>query len=646
MAHVAESSNVEAARDALARYAWQEAYALLKDAPEEELAPSDWDGLAEAAWWSGRMDDCIDARERAYRSYLDRGDEVKAAAAAMHLAKNYGATGQNALAMGWRRRAERMLERREECLEHGYLALDRSLAAFGSDHDVAFEQAERAMEIALSHGDRGLAARAIFQQGDVLMRQGKVEEGIALMDEATAAAVSGELDPMSTATIYCWTISTCRDLADYRRAGEWTDAAKRWCDRQAIAGFPGICRVYRAEIMRLRGAWSDAEREARLAADELRAFSAHSAGEAFYEIGEIRLRSGDAAGALDAFEQASELGRNPQPGLALLRLEEGNVDAAVRCLRSALEDETDPLARARLLPALVQATLAADDRVSAEEAAQELGEVARQFSTAGLDAVLHATRGRVLLAAGEAAQAVRELRRAQRAWEEINAPYEAAEVRVLLAGALASDGYDEDARLHLQAAFAALEKLGALSAARAVRELLAEPPAMAGAAEQARATFMFTDIVESTNLVDAIGDEAWQDLLRWHDATLRTLFARHGGEEVDKAGDGFFVAFPSPQAALACAVDVQRTLQAHRRSHGFAPQVRVGLHATEALRGGRGWRGRGVHVAARIAALGKGGQIVASAATLRAAAAAVAETWEANLKGVAEPVEVGTAAWI
>ena len=159
-------------------------------------------------------------------------------------------------------------------------------------------------------------------------------------------------------------------------------------------------------------------------------------------------------------------------------------------------------------------------------------------------------------------------------------------------------------------------------------------------------TFMFTDIVKSTNLAEAMGDGAWLELLRWHDETLRSTFASHQGEEVGTTGDGFFVSFDSPDAALACAVAIQRRLADHRRQHGFAPQVRIGLHASEAAQVDGDFRGRGVHEAARIAALGEGDEIVASKATVGDAAQyPVSEPRTVTLKGLSEPVEVVSVDW-
>jgi class 3 adenylate cyclase len=474
---------------------------------------------------------------------------------------------------------------------------------------------------------------------------------MALLDEATVAAVSGDLGSLATAIIYCNMIATCQGIADIRRASEWTEAAERWCQRQALAGFPGECRIHRAALLRVRGACREAETEARRAFEELRGFRPDLLGSAVYEVGAARLQTWDLAGAEEAFRQAHELGREPEPGLALLRLAQGKTDAAVSAIRSALADEPrDRLARARLLPAHVEIALAAGDLATAGTAADELDAIGESYGTAALRASAACARGALALARGDATAARRSLRRACRLWQELEAPYEVARTRVLLAAACRVDGDPEAARLELEAARTAFERIGAGRDARRAADLLAgdeatEPGAALLATSVAR-TFMFTDIVKSTQLVEAIGDEAWASLLAWHDQTLRALFAAHGGEEIDHAGDGFFVAFASAPPAVACAVAIQRTLAEHRRTHGFAPQLRIGLHAAPATRAERGYRGRGVHQAARIAAAAEGGQVLASAETVDGQAGLAASGRRAlTLKGLDQPVEVVAIEW-
>ncbi|MBW3592498.1 MAG: hypothetical protein KY396_02275 [Actinobacteria bacterium] len=643
------SDAVQAGRDAIARHAWVEAFDLLTraEAEGEALAPEDLEALGEAAWWTARLDACIGARERAYAAYAEAGKPRRAAFVALALAKDYFAKQSPSIGMAWVHRAERLLADEPECAERGYLERIRSVLALegAGDYEKALEHARQTHDVAVRIGDRELEALSLHDQGRALVMRGDVAEGMALMDEATAPAVAGELAPYNTGVIYCNTITACKELADYRRAGDWTEAAKRWCDRQSIAGFPGMCRVYRASIMLTKGAWAEAEHEARRACEELKEFNLSYASEAFYELGEIHLRAGDLAAAETAFRQAHGLGREPQPGLALLHLAEGRTERAHRCVEQALEDETADLHRARLLPALTEVALAVGNREQARLAAEELGAIAARYGSDALAAGASTARARVALADGDSRTASREARAAMRLWQAVDAPYEAAEARMELAAAYRAAGEDESAVLELEAAVAAFERLGAARDLRRAREELAAvaPPAASDA--RATRTFMFTDIARSTNLVEAIGDEAWTNLVRWHDQVLRSLFESHGGEEVDHAGDGFFVAFDDAASAVGCAVAIQRRLAEQRREHGFAPQVRVGVHAADASRQGAAYKGRGVHAAARIAGLAEGGEILASSATSAAVDVPASEPRSVELKGIAEPLDVVAIDW-
>ncbi|MDQ2952575.1 MAG: adenylate/guanylate cyclase domain-containing protein, partial [Chloroflexota bacterium] len=482
--------------------------------------------------------------------------------------------------------------------------------------------------------------------GMILVDLSRVDEGWLLMEAVSASAVGGELGGYTTGGVFCNTISVCRDLADYGRATEWADAAKRWCERQAITGFPGVCRVHRAEVMRLVGAWPEAEREVRRACDELLEFSPVHAGAAFHELGEVRLRMGDLPGAAEAFARAHEMGEDPQPGRALLLLAEGRLESAAASIRRSLDDLTwERLARGRLLPAQVLIARANGDVDTARSSAGELATIAKEFGTAALRASAGAARGIVWLLDGDPEDAGRELRRACQLWREIDAPYETAATSLLLAEAYAAAGDETATTMEIRSAQSTFERLGAPSEARRASELLAR---IGGKDRSAKAvkTLMFTDIVGSTALVEAIGDDAWRGLQGWHDGTLRTCFSAHDGEEVDHAGDGFFVAFPGAGDAIACAIEIQRRLAEHRADHGFAPQVRIGLHVTEALSSSAGLSGLGVHAAARIGAIASGGEIVASEGTVDGVPdLVVGDPREVSLKGIAEPVHVVTIDW-
>ena len=641
------SDGLERGRDAVRRHAWPQAYELLSAGDAEgPLDPEDLVRLAKAAWWTGRQNESIAARERAYAALVERGDRAPAAFAALTLRREYSAKLAASVASGWLNRAETLLEDEPESTSHGYLAIaNGELAGGRGELDHALSHFDRAVAIAGRASDRDLRAWALMRRGMTLVDKGAVEEGWLNMEEVSAAAVGGELGAYTTGAVFCNVIGMCRDLADYGRATEWADAAKRWCERQAITGFPGVCRVHRAEVMRLVGAWGEAEAEVRRACDELSEFSPVHAGAAFHELGEVRLRMGDLDGAGEAFRRAHELGQDPQPGMTMLLLAEGKTDAAAASIRRSLDELTwERLARARLLPAQARIARALGHVEVARAAADELAEIAKEYGTTALQASAEETGGIVYLLDGASGDAVRELRRAAQHWRQVDAPFETALASTSLAEAYLADGDRDAAISELESALATFERLGAAPDARRAAEML-ERVAPSHVSSRENRTFMFTDVVGSTALIDAIGDQAWQDLRRWHDEALRTCFSEHSGQEVDHAGDGFFVAFEDAPAALACAVRIQRMLAEHRREHGFAPQVRIGLHATEATRAGSGFSGRGVHAAARIGSLAEGGVILASEGTLDGLDATLDEPQEVSLKGLAEPVRVVRVPW-
>ncbi len=643
MSESAVDERLGQAREAATRAAWTEAYELLAALDGEAgLGPDDLWNLARAAHWTGRMSECIAVLERVYGLYLDEGQPLRAGLAALDLVRWHRHKLQKAVAAGWLRRAERVLDEHPETAEYGHLQYRRAADALGAgDVDRAAELATEARDLGRRFGDLDLELLAQHELGVALVAQGDPKEGFALIDEAAAAAIAGELGPMPTAIVYCNTITACRDVADYGRAGEWTDAAKRWCERQTINGFPGMCRVYRAEVMRLRGDWVAAREDAELAVDELRDWSPNTAGAAFYELGEIRLRIGDLDGAETAFQQAHELGRGTEPGLALLRAARGDMRGGAALIDRAVAEETaDRFARSRLLPTQVELAVAVGAVDVAAGAAAELREIANGYESPALRASAAAAEGAVALAAGDPPGAVASLRSAVRDYGLVDVPYEGATARVLLARAYRALGDEQAAALELESALAVFERLGALPDIQRVGQLQET-----GQGEARARTFLFTDIVDSTPLAGALGDEAWTGMLAWHDRTLRELFAAHGADSVDHTGDGFFVAFEQAGAALVCAIAIQRRLADHRRAQGFAPGVRIGVHAAEGRWSDGSYRGHGVHEAARIGAVGGAGEIVASAATAQGTGTRHSEPRTVELKGVAGEVEVVTVDW-
>jgi class 3 adenylate cyclase len=635
-----------AARDAFARHEWEQAYELFHTADSDDgLAPEDLERLAETARWSRHYPDMLDAFERSQAAFSRDGDNHGAARTAIQLAWEHYTRGDDAVAGGWYGRAATLLGDDTESYEYGMLLIVSGYSMLtGGNLSAGRDLLEQAREIGRRGGYADVKGLADIFLGHALVTLGDTKAGLALADEASAAAMSGQLGVDAAGHIYCSTIFLCRNIGDWRRAGEWTDASLRWCQRESVSGFPGLCRFHHAEVMRFRGALADAELDALAAVDELMSAAPRWAGWAYHELGEVRRRRGDWTGAAEAFRRSSEQGFDPQPGLALLQLDEGDVSAAQRAVRRAVADEA-ALAReglALVLPAQVTIEIAAGDLETARAALAALATRAEEFGSSAFAAAATTARGELALAEEHVDEAVRELRHSSQEWRDVDAPYENARARVLLARAYRAEGDDLAAELELEAAQSTFDRIGAARDSAKVAALRARP-----AEVRAVRTFVFTDIVNSTKLVDLLGDEAWENLLAWHDRSLRACFERHHGEEVKHEGDGFFVAFPDPLSAIDCARHIQKNLADHRRDHGFAPQVRIGIHTAEAMDLEGDYRGKGVHTAARIAAAAGADEVLVSRAALDGLddQVATSDARALELKGFAEPVEVATVDW-
>jgi DNA-binding CsgD family transcriptional regulator len=467
-------ADADRAREAVGRESWAEAYEELRTLDPATMEPRDLEALADAAWWLSRSDESIAARQRAYAGYVAAGDDPRAAWCAGRLCIEHFFRAEAALAAGWLARAQRLLRDQPERVQHGYLAsAESTLAQARGATDEAVALAERATEIGQRFGDPDLVAMGIHLQGLALIDAGRVAEGMALLDEAMTSVVAGELGTYFTGVVYCNVIGACLAVSDVGRLGEWNEAARQWCESlPADAPFPAICRVNRAEAASLRGAWPEAEAEATRATREVR-FNPRVAARAFYETGEIRRRVGNLAGAEEAFARAHELGLQPQPGLALLRLAQGRPDAARQALAAALADE--PAARprrARLLAAQVEAALAAGDPDTAGQASRELDELAARLGTPAVAAAAAVAAGTLRLAAGDLPGALERLRAACATWQELRLPYETAQARLRYGTALRRAGAEEDALLELRAALAAFQRLGAAGDAARAAALL------------------------------------------------------------------------------------------------------------------------------------------------------------------------------
>ena len=471
---------LERGRKCYAQRRWADAYDSLARADQATpLVGKDLERLAMAAYLAGRDEDYMSALERAHQAYLDAGEGVRAVRCAFWLGLRLLLRGETGRATGWLARAQRLLEREtRECAEWGYLLLplvEQQLAA--GDCEAAYATAARAAEIGECWEDPDLIACARHQQGRIRLQQGQVERGLALLDEVMVAVTAAELSPLVTGLMYCSVIRACQEVYAFGRAGEWTAALARWCEEQPeMVAFTGICRVHRAEIMQLRGAWQDAIEEAQRARERSQGVDPQAAAAACYQQAEVHRLRGEFAAAEEAYRSASQWGLEPQPGLALMRAAQGRDAAAAAGIRRCVSATTHRLQRARLLPAYVEIMLAVGDIQEARRASSELEDIAEAFATDVLRAMAAQARGAIDLAEGDTRAALAPLRRALEVWRQVEAPYEAARVRVLMGLACRSLGDDEAAELELGAARAVFEQLGAGPSLARTHALATEAP--------------------------------------------------------------------------------------------------------------------------------------------------------------------------
>lgn len=467
------------AREARKRQDWQVCWDALV-APSTEGDPAvegeRLDLLADAAWWLGRLDDCIDARERAYVVYEEFGDSRRAGQCAVWLYEHYCFRASPSIAGGWLRRARRALDANEDCAEFGALLLREAETAHGNGElEQAASLAERGVELGRRLRCADLEAEALQTLGRVLIDHGQPAEGLALLDEAMLFVFDARLSPYSTGKVYCSLISACEELGDLARAAEWVAATARWARRHPFAVFPGLCRVHHATTLQWRGQWADAEREATRACDELATINLPNAAAAWAEIGDIRRRLGDYAAAEVAFLKAERLCCQPRAGLALLRLAQGHTDLALAIITEALNNAGwNRLSRAKFLSAFAQIAIAADDTDTAVAAVDELESIADDFDSAGLHAAAVSARGRVQLAQNDPAACV-TLRAAASCWADLGVPYEIATARTLLGQACRSAHDEMGAASAFEAARQLFDDLGVGLGARELLTVTATP---------------------------------------------------------------------------------------------------------------------------------------------------------------------------
>jgi DNA-binding CsgD family transcriptional regulator len=457
---------LELGRKAHRRQEWAKAFALLSDVDGgSPLACDDLELLAEAADMLGRGDDAVRLLRRGYLARAGAGDVAGALRCAYWLCKTLAWGGEFAASGAWLAKARRLAEADPDCHERGYvLMLDAERLFRAGQYTELLPAARRLVEVAGPSEDADLVAGATMTLGNARIKNGEIEAGLALLDEAMVAVTGGDLSARATGMIYCVVIGTCQELHELRRAREWTAALADWCDAQPdfTGAYRGLCRVHRVAIMQLSGGWPSAVQEARLACQQLTAgYGEVVAGGAFYQLAELHRLRGEFADAEQAYRDAVRYGWDTQPGMAMLRLAQGRQDAAAAAIRRALGEATDALHRARLLPAAVEILLATSDLAGAGQAATELAAIADGYDTGALHAMAAQAAGSVRLAAGEAEQALIPLRRAGRLWRDLDVPFEAAKTRVLVAMACRSLGDEDSAVMELAAARQVFVRLGA-----------------------------------------------------------------------------------------------------------------------------------------------------------------------------------------
>jgi DNA-binding CsgD family transcriptional regulator len=460
-------AELERGRASYTKRAWTDAYESLSRADQASpLDPEHLELLARSAYMLGHDDEYLSSLERAHHAWLSSGDAPGAVRAAFWMGHNLLFRNREMGARGGFARSQRLLEGAGiECVEHGYLLIPVWLRQMASgDFETGYATAVAAAEIAERFGDADLVWLARDDQGRALLKLGRVEAGLKLVDEAMVAVMAGELSPIVEGIVYCNTIAFCGAAYELGRAREWTAALTQWCEAQPeMLAHNGLCLVHRAEIMQLQGDWANALEEAGMAAERFThgALNQIACGKALYRQGEIHRLRGELAAAEGAYRGARRHGHEPQPGLALLRLTQGNGQAAASAIRRAMAESVDPLKRTELLPVYVEIALAGGDLDAARAACRELERISEQRGSEMLAGVAAQARGALALAEGDAMRALIALRRSLDIWHALEAPYEAARVRVLLGLACRALEDEDSALLELEAAYSVFRELGA-----------------------------------------------------------------------------------------------------------------------------------------------------------------------------------------
>jgi DNA-binding CsgD family transcriptional regulator len=462
------------AREAFERRDWALASQRLQSVGD--LSVADTMALATAAFLIGDADEAVRALQAGYQDSIKKGDALGAVRFAFWLGFVLNTRGEMAVGGGWVARAERLLESQpEDIVERGYLLIHEFFQhLFRGDFARAEETAARVVQAGRRFQDADLVAQGLNCLGRIMIYSGRVREGLALLDEAMVGISAGEVSPIIAGSVYCSMIEACQELSDFSRAASWTIALTRWCDAQpSLVPFTGQCSLHRGQIMRLRGAYDEALAEFALAQRRYQAEGTIApAGRALAEQGDVLRIRGKLDEAEAAYRQAAELGHEPQPGLLLAWLARGRTAAAIPAVRRLLAEAQGPVRRSWLLPASVQAMVAAQLLEEARQYSDELSTIASAFGSSALQAAAAYAGATVELASGEMGEALRQARDSSRLWSDIGSPYETARARVLVARALRELGDEDSARSELAVARGSFAEMGAAPAIEEVDKLL------------------------------------------------------------------------------------------------------------------------------------------------------------------------------
>lgn len=463
-------------REAYGRHEWRAAHQQLSVPDLDELDPSDLRALATAAYLVGDTEKSVRALQRCFQLHDDAGDDLAAARDALLLTRVLDGSNHPGASAGWLSRASRLLESLPDSGEQGFLQMNQMFKlVFSGQVSEAHDMAITVADAGRRHGEPDLVAIGLVVQGRMLVYQGRVQEGLALLDEAMVGVAAGEVSPIMSGSIYCIMIDACQELDDVRRMADWTHLLSTWCEQQeGLVPFTGQAAVHRAQIMRAQGAWSDALDELALAEERYVAqgLGKGALGEIHRERGDVLRLRGDLDDAAVAYAAADEHGNDPQPGLTLLWMAQGRIDSAGSTARRMLEDYRNPVRRSRILPAVIEVLLVLGDVESAASAAAELEDIAASFASPALSAAASLAGGSVSLSRDDPSGALSLLRTAWQGWLDLGVRYEAAVARTRIGQAFRAMGDEDSARAELVVAGRTFDELGAVPARREVERLL------------------------------------------------------------------------------------------------------------------------------------------------------------------------------